>query len=37
MINFGDADADAADGIGLLPYIVDYSKGFAGCLDSNKK
>jgi len=25
------------DGIGLLPYIGDYNKGFAACMDSNKK
>jgi len=35
LINF--EDADAVDGIGLLPYIVDYSKGFAGCIDSINK
>jgi hypothetical protein len=35
LINFGDADA--VDGIGLIPYIGDYNKGFAGCTDSNKK
>jgi hypothetical protein len=35
LINF--EDADAVHGIGLLPYIGDYNKGFAGCMDSNKK
>jgi len=37
LINFEDAYADAVHGIGLLPYIVDYSKGFAVCIDSNNK
>jgi hypothetical protein len=35
LINF--EDADAVDEIGFIPYIGDYNKGFAGCMDSNKK